>query len=29
MMARGTGLLLLGKKNLYYPPEPEKKEEKY
>ena len=29
MMARDTGLLLLAKKNLYYPPEPEKKEEKY
>ena len=30
MMARDIGLLLLlGKKNLYYPPEPEKKEDKY
>jgi quercetin dioxygenase-like cupin family protein len=29
MMARGTGLLLLGKKNLYYPLGSEKKEDKY
>jgi quercetin dioxygenase-like cupin family protein len=29
MMARHIGLLLLEKKNLYYPPRPEKKEEKY
>jgi quercetin dioxygenase-like cupin family protein len=29
MMARDTGLLLLEKKNLYYPPGPENKEEKY
>jgi quercetin dioxygenase-like cupin family protein len=29
MMARDIGLLLLEKKNLYYPPAPEKKEEKY
>ena len=29
MMVRGTGLLLLGKKNLYYPLGSEKKEDKY
>ena len=29
MMARDTGLLLLEKKNLYYPLGPEKKEDKY
>ena len=29
MMARGIGLLLLGKKNLYYPLGSEKKEDKY